>query len=86
MKKRLKKGKMLVLFLTVIALFVLAGCGAGSKSGFQIYYLTEDGTGLVGRSYEMESSGTKNQIQKIIDQLSEKSVSSGRPDRKIRTG
>ena len=73
MKKRLKKGKMLVLFLTVIALFVLAGCGAGSKSGFQIYYLTEDGTGLVGRSYEMESSGTKNQIQKIIDQLSEKS-------------
>lgn len=73
MKKRLKTGKMLVLFLTVIALFVLAGCGAGSKSGFQIYYLTEDGTGLVGRSYEMESSGTKNQIREIIDQLSEKS-------------
>ena len=64
---------MLVLFLTVIALFVLAGCGAGSKSGFQIYYLTEDGTGLVGRSYEMESSGTENQIREIIDQLSEKS-------------
>ncbi len=73
MKKRLKTGKMLVLFLTVIALFVLAGCGAGSKSGFQIYYLTEDGTGLVGRSYEMESSGTENQIREIIDQLSEKS-------------
>lgn len=73
MEKRLKTGKMLVLFLTVIALFVLAGCGAGSKSGFQIYYLTEDGTGLVGRSYEMESSGTENQIREIIDQLSEKS-------------
>ena len=73
MKKRLKTGKMLVLFLTVIAMFVLAGCGAGSKSGFQIYYLTEDGTGLVGRSYEMESSGTENQIREIIDQLSEKS-------------
>ena len=74
MKKRTKAGKLFVLCLAVLCLFGLYSCGRHrSDDGFQIYYLNEDGTELVGKDYELESSETDGQVQEIIDQLSKES-------------
>lgn len=74
MKKRLKPWKVLVLCMAVLGLLGLFGCNRDSgEDGFQIYYLNQDSTALVGKDYEMESSDINDQIQEMKDQLSEES-------------
>ena len=59
-------------FLLAAVLFCFSACGSSeSDEEFQVYYINEDKTGMEARDYDLSGETTEDQIEEIIDVLSE---------------
>ena len=64
--------KVLLMFMLLAGLALFAGCQKrDDPNAFHIFYINEEGNGITARKYDLEGSSRDDQIQELIQMLSE---------------
>ena len=65
-----------LLCATLLCVFLFGGCGSKEEkeSGISLYYLNNEGTGLMTISYDISASTTYDRVGELLEKLSEELV------------